>query len=102
MTPSEATTAFVKEAMDRGCIVEAGWRSMHAIAFPNGTLPEQYDMLREAFFGGAQHLFGSLMSALDADEEPTSEDMDRMNKIDEELKEFIKEYATKHGIPWRK
>jgi hypothetical protein len=54
--------------------------------------------LRMAFFGGAQHLFGSIMGILDPGEEPTEQDMRRMDLISHELETFIVEFKQRHGI----
>ena len=52
----------------------------------------------QAFFGGAQHLFGSIMSILDPGHEPTERDMRRMDLIAHELEAFIHEFMQRNGI----
>lgn len=97
-----ATDALTKQFIAEGRLVEAGFRSLIVTAYPGHALmpSDQYRQLREAFFGGAQHLLGSIMSALDPDAEPTEADLDRMSKIAAELDTFIAEYAREH-IPTR-
>jgi hypothetical protein len=53
-----------------------------------------------AFFGGAQHLFGSINTMLDdgPDTEPTEQDLRRMTLIAHELNTFIEEYKQLYGI----
>lgn len=95
---SEITGRFV----DQGCIIELGFAAMLSTAFPDGkwkTIPrEQVRQLRMAFFGGAQHLFGSLMTMLDDDREPTERDLRRMDLISHELDAFMLEFKQQHGI----
>ena len=86
--------------IDRGKIIEMGFAALIQQAYPGWeTMPkQQLDDLRCAFFGGAQHLFGSIMGTLDAGEEPTEQDMKRMSLIAHELEAFIEEYKQRHGI----
>jgi hypothetical protein len=93
--------------MKEGRLVEAGFRLFILLAFtdgvptnagiPVGVSKEQYDALRLAFFSGAQHLFGSLMSGLDEDAEPT--DARKMDLINSELDAFVAEFKRQYGIP---
>jgi len=45
--------------------------------------------MRMAFFAGAQHLFASLMTVLEAGDDPTNNDMRRVDLIAKELDDFI-------------
>lgn len=75
---------------DDGRLIEAGWAVMKAKML-EGAPPIQVEEMRKAFYFGAQHLFASIVSVLDAGEEPTEQDLDRMSLIDAELKAFIEE-----------
>jgi hypothetical protein len=50
-----------------------------------------------AFFAGAQHLWGSINSFLEAGEEPTDKDMQRMSHIEKELSQFIAAIKLRMG-----
>jgi hypothetical protein len=90
----DATTRMFTE---QGRLIEAGYRAMVVLMYPNGV-PGPENQLRDAFFAGAQHLFGSLTaSVLDEDHEPTEADLRRMDLIDSELKVFLADYARRHG-----
>ncbi len=51
-----------------------------------------------AFFGGAQHLFASIMGILEPGAEPTDNDMHRLTLINNELEEFITQFKREHRI----
>lgn len=85
-----------RELTDQGRLIEAGWISLRLAAIPLNAPPVQLEEMRNAFFAGAQHLFGSLMTILDPGEvEPTDQDLARMDLIDAELKAFIAEYSAR-------
>lgn len=58
--------------------------------------PVQLREMRQAFFAGSQHLFGSIMSFLNSGEEPTDANLARMSLIEMELQKFISEFARDH------
>jgi hypothetical protein len=93
-----AVDEATKHLIADGKLIEAGFQSLLMVAYPGRALmpPDQYHMLRAAFFAGAQHLMGSMMSALDPEAEPTEADLDRMGKIMAELDAFIEQYARDH------
>ena len=95
----EATLQITREALDKGRIVGAGWAAYAATVYPQGMTDSQREQVYAAFFAGAQHLFASMASGLDADAEPTEADMRRMELIHSELQEWMREHARKHGIP---
>ena len=88
-----------KRLVDEGKLLEAGWVSLRLAAIPLDASPTQLEEMRNAFFAGAQHLFGTLMTVLDPGAEPTDADMRHMSMIDGELKEFIAAFSLKHGLP---
>lgn len=90
--------ALSQRMLAEGKLVEAGFRGLILTAYPGHAVmpPAQYRQLREAFFAGAQHLLGSMMSIMDPQAEVTDADMDRMGKIVAELDAFIAEYARDH------
>jgi hypothetical protein len=79
-----------------GKLIEAGWIGLRLAAIPLDTPPAQLDDMRIAFFSGAQHLFGSLMTILDPGEEPTDADLKRMDLIDAELRAFLEDFKLRH------
>jgi len=51
-----------KKLVDEGKIIEAGWVSLKIMSIPDDAPQVQLDEMRMAFFAGAQHLFGSMIS----------------------------------------
>lgn len=92
--------AIAGHSVDRGKVIEMGFASMIAATYPDyKDMPkQQLDDLRSAFFGGAQHLFASIMGILDPGTEPTERDLRRMDLIHHELDAFIEEFKQRHGI----
>ena len=87
---------FTKELIDQGKLIEAGWVSMRLACDLEDAPRDQLHQMRMAFFAGAQHLMGSMMTALDPGAEPTEADMRRMGLIAGELETFIAEFARDH------
>lgn len=86
-----------RELTDAGKLVEAGWVSLRIAAISLDAPKIQLEEMRVAFFAGAQHLFGSLMSILEEGDQPTANDISRMELIHNELQIFVAEYERKHG-----
>ena len=93
--------AVTNAAVDDGKLIELGFRSLLAAAYPgwqDKMMQLQYDAIREAYFAGCQHLFASIMGGLDDGTEPTEADLKRMTLIEHELNGFIEEFKIRHGI----
>lgn len=88
---------LARELMDEGMIVEGGWQMFRLIALKPDTPTPELDRCKEAFFSGAQHLFGSMMSALDPGVEETPADLRRMDQIHAELERFAETLRLKYG-----
>src|SRR5512142_1070958 len=71
-----------------GKLIETGFMSFQKFCIPPDAPHQQIVMMRMAFFAGAQHLFGSIMSVLDPEIEPTEEDLKVMDSINAELAKF--------------
>jgi hypothetical protein len=80
-----------RDLTDEGKLIEAGWIGMRIACVPADASEVQISEMRLAFFGGAQHLFSSIMSILEPDAEPTEKDLKRMELIDAELRRFASE-----------
>jgi hypothetical protein len=79
---------FTKRLSDDGQLIEAGWQGMKAMVLRDA--PEvQVREMRKAFFSGAQHLFASIAGFLEEGDEPTANDMRRMEMIHVELEAFV-------------
>lgn len=87
---------LTKELIDKGKLIEAGWISMRLACIPLDAPAVQLSEMRMAFFGGAQHLFGSIMNVLEPGEEPTENDLKRFDLIDAELKLFIQDFELRY------
>ncbi len=83
--------ALLRELSDRGQIIEGGWRAYEKLTL-EGTSDLQRSECRKAFFFGAQHLFASLLGMLDPGTDATDLDLERMDKLDKELRAFLKEF----------
>lgn len=92
----EVVDKLCRELTDKGKLIEAGWISLKLTTLPADAPQIQLDEMRNAFFAGAQHLFGSIMGILEPDAEPTENDLKRMDLIDKELREFISQFSAKH------
>ena len=95
----DALDQLARDLIDKGLLIEAGFASLRSAAMADDAPPEQIHEMRMAFFAGAQHLFGSIMSALDPEADTTDGDMRRMGMITEELTRFIREYELRHLMP---
>jgi hypothetical protein len=90
--------ALTKELADQGKLMEAGWMGFSMMCIPDHAPKLQHEMMREAFYAGAQHLFASVITMFDKGEMPTAQDLERMSKVAEELRIFIAGYRAKHGL----
>lgn len=86
-----------RELADKGRLIEAGWIGLRLAAIPDNASSVQLEEMRNAFFAGAQHLFSSIMSIMEAGSEPTEKDLARIGLIDGELREFIEKFELKHS-----
>jgi len=98
MPDREYIDRITKDLIDRGKLMEAGWVALRFMSIPLDAPPVQLDDMRNAFYAGAQHLFGSIMGVLSEDEEPSAADLRRMEMITNELNEFIRDYKLRHGM----
>lgn len=91
---SGTVDALTKALVDQGKLIEAGWLSYRYKVIPRGAGPVQIEESRRCFFAGAQHLFGSIATFLDGGDEPTENDLRRMDQIDAELRAFIDSFKA--------
>jgi hypothetical protein len=85
-----------RELADSGKLIEAGFVSLRIACDLVDAPADQIRKMRMAFFAGAQHLFASMMIAIDSGSDPTDADMRRMDLIDRELETFIRELELRH------
>ena len=71
--------------------IKRGWESYIKHVIPEDALPIQVKETRQAFFSGAAILFSVLMRDLDEGHEPTDEDMQKMEDLQNELYAFGQE-----------
>lgn len=88
MNPIEraAHDALIKTFVDDGKLIEAGFLMLRVQIIPATATEGQVSDMRIAYMAGAQHLFASLMAALDPEKDPTPNDVRRMALIDAELR----------------
>lgn len=90
---------LTQELVDRGLLVEAGWRSYELLVVPKDASTVQRQESRTAYYAGAQHLWASVFTVLSPDAEPTDLDMRRMDAIHRELERFVKELKLRTDTP---
>lgn len=95
-TRRKVVDAATKIWMDQGKIIEAGWAGYRITCLAKDAPPAQLLEMRMTFFAGAQHLFGSISSVLDPGDEPTEDDMKRMDMIQKELDLFIQDFKLRY------
>ncbi len=83
--------ALLRELSDRGQIIEGGWKAYELLTGLKDASEVQRTECRKAYFFGAQHLFASIMGFLEPGTEPTELDLERMDKLDQELRRFVEE-----------
>lgn len=82
--------AIIKRLVDEGRLIEAGFQAMRLAAIPPNAPEVQIEGMHLAYMAGAQHLFSSIMSMLEAGDEASDTDMSRMDMIAKELENFTK------------
>ena len=86
---------LTKTLAAEGKLIEAGWVGLRIAAIPPTASPVQLESMRMAFMAGAQHLYASMMSMLDDDQEPTEADLTKLDKINAELQAYGDELVAK-------
>lgn len=85
-----------RELSEKGRLIEAGF-TLRIVPIADAKDPEQLEALRNAFFAGAHHLFSCMIAVLDpTSPEPTPADIAKMDAIEAELSDFIRDFATRH------
>lgn len=95
MTNRKQHDDLAKTLISKGRLIEAGFEALRIAVIPNDAPAVQVAEMRTAFMAGAQHLFASIMSALDPDAEPSADDMQMMAKIDAELQHFAEQLSLR-------
>jgi hypothetical protein len=87
---------IAEQLVAEGRLIEAGFtifRGMELRAMNDVTI----EVARLSFFAGAQHLFGTLMTIMDADAEPTPGDLKKMDSIHRELQRWTVDYEQQRA-----
>jgi hypothetical protein len=85
-----------RELADQQKLVEAGWQAYRRTALPEEASAPELEEFRSAFFGGAFHLFCSVLNILTEQNGPPSDaDIVRMGQISEELDQFNQMFGLK-------
>ena len=85
---TEISNKIAKTYADKGGLVEAGWRAFRVVLMPQDASLSELEKARIAFYAGAQHLFASMINAMDPEMEPTEADMRRMDLLNAEMERF--------------
>jgi hypothetical protein len=88
---NEGITQRMRELMEAGKLIEAGWASFELYVLPADASKVQHTEMRKAFFAGAHHLFVSMLMGLDPSSEPTEADLARVGQIHNELEAYVEE-----------
>jgi hypothetical protein len=99
MIDRDALQRMERELVDKGKLIEAGWLGLQLACIPLNAPDIQLEEMRNAFFAGAQHLFGCIAEILEPGEDPTDKDLERMNLIDQELRAFIRDFENRRLKP---
>lgn len=91
---------LTKKYADEGKLIEAGFAAMQVLMLENASAAQVRDM-RIAYMAGAEHLFRSIMVALDPGVEETERDVRRMDLINDELERWRALLASHLGRGWR-
>lgn len=98
MTHPKVTREFLetlsKRMADEGKVIEAGWMALRALYSMDD---DQVHDMRMAYMAGAQHLFSTLTTIMDAGEEITEADLRRMDMIAYELNAWAAEMKAREG-----
>lgn len=81
----EAAAKMTKDLIDGGKPIEAGFAAFAHFVIPKDAPPIQTREMRLAFMAGAEFVFQSIMSTLDPGENPTDDDMKRVEVIHDEI-----------------
>lgn len=76
---------LTKQLADEGKLIEAGWVGLRLAVIPADASAVQLEEMRKAYMAGAQHVWASVFSFLEPGEEPTENDMRRLDLIAAEL-----------------
>lgn len=85
---------MARELLNSGKLVNGGWEVFDRFILAPDAPTIQREEMRKAFFAGAQHVYFCLCAGLDPDEEPTTDDMKRMELLEAELTEFAESFAA--------
>ena len=87
-----------RELIAQGKAIEAGWQAYRLIALRVDMPTSEQDQLKEAFFAGCQHVFGTFVHALSPDKTPLSDDNMRLiDNLFKELQSFSSDMQGKYG-----
>jgi hypothetical protein len=90
---------LTKDLVDQGLLIEAGWMTFRAVAFPRDTPTAGLEQHKATFFAGALHLFSSIMAVdgiMEPGGEPTDNDEKRMLAINNELGRFGADFTRRY------
>lgn len=91
--------AILDEWAAKGLIIRGGFIVFREALIPQSSSIQQVEAMEFAYMAGAQHLFASIMTVLDADSEPTEKDLEVMTKIHSELKLWEQEAKLRVSKP---
>lgn len=84
-------TEIEKQMIADGKLVAAGFVAFDMMFLePASASEREKNFAQWAFFSGAQHLYASMLDTLDEGTEPTNADLDRVEKIHNELEDWRK------------
>lgn len=92
--PHEYLVKLTKALADSGQLIEAGFVGLR-MGLPPDLGEGSLDLIRTAYFGGAQHLFASMMVMLEPGSDPTDNDMRRMDSLHTELERWRAEMIVR-------
>jgi hypothetical protein len=87
------TTALVSRTSK---LMEEGWKGVQENFIPPETHPDLVKTFKRFFYAGAKHLIDDLLYAANLDEgnEPTPEDLSKIDAVIHEINAFFSEVAS--------
>ena len=90
-----AASALTQKLMDDGKLIEAGFAAFARAVIPNDAPAIQRSEMRIAFVAGAEHVFSSIMNVLEEGEDPTANDLRRLEMLQNEIDELRAELTER-------
>ncbi len=101
-TVREALSAhIIKHYAKNEQVCKLGWTAFQAGMSVSSKIPiteQNYQLVRDAFYMGIQHIFSSFMQTLGDEGSNEDADMIVMHSVGVELHDFLQDFLTRHNV----